>query len=218
MDNILDKFGLYDFFGLLIPGMYFFIILDFLNFPQAFGIQYPTNEGILVVTFLLFSYLIGTFIQEIATYIDKKVKLRDMPKRKFLNGANKIFSEKEHKEVQVFVKEQFGNIDYMNKDENEMIFKKMKACIENEDKMEKADKFDAIYAMSRDMIVCNISLLIIAFINIFINVNYIHISVIVCLFNTISIVIFWHRACEYTKKRVRTIIRQYISLKETSNS
>ncbi len=218
MDNILDKFGLYDFFGLLLPGMYFFIILDFLNIPQAFGVQYPTNEGIMVVAFLLFSYLIGTLIQEIASFLDKKIELREKAKRSFLDEDSKIWSKEELKEIQEYVRDKFGNIDYKNKNENENIFRKMKSCMENEEKMEKADKYDAIYAMSRDLIVCNICLFFVALINIFINTDYIYMNIVVFLFSAISIYILWYRACRYAKMRVRTVIRQYKSLKEENNS
>lgn len=217
MDNILDKFGLYDFFGLLIPGMYFLFVLDFLNIPQIMGIQYPANEGIMVVAFLVFSYLMGTLIQEVASLLDRKFKWRDEAKGCYLNKSGKILSGKELQEIQGFLKGRFGKIDFENSEDNETLFKKMKASMENQDKMEKADKYDAIYAMSRDLFVGNIFLFIVAVANIVINLlksDFSVLSVMVCLVCGVSIPIFYFRAREYAKKRVRTIVRQYMRLRK----
>lgn len=208
MDNILNKFGIYDFFGLLLPGMYFFIVLDFLNIPNILGVQYTTSEGIEVISFLLFSYIIGTLIQEIASYVDKKIQLREKSKRSFLDEDSKIWSKEEREEIRKYVRKKFGK----NRKENEQIFRQMKICLENKEKMGKADKYDAIYAMSRDLIVCNFFLFIISLVNIHINRDYMYVSILVCFFTLISSYIFWHRALRYADMRVRTIVRQYMKL------
>ena len=73
MENIFEKMGIYDLFGLLIPGMFFLgyliavdcPLLGFFNAPQAGAIQ-----GIL---FIVFSYILGSLMQEIASSVEKKM-------------------------------------------------------------------------------------------------------------------------------------------------
>ena len=217
MDNILDRFGIYDFFGLLLPGMFFIVVLIFIGVPQISGFTYPNSEAFLVTTFVLISYICGTIMQEIASFFDDKmIKMRKSARQKYL--FDKEFTEIEQKELKLTVNQLLKkSVEYCpTYKEFESIFFICKEHVESKGNMKKADKLDSIFAMSRDFIVCNFLLAIIVFI-------------IMCKFKAfsfynwvlfasllISIFLFWRRANRYAKMRVRSIFRRYMACQKAN--
>lgn len=211
MDNILDKFGIYDFFALLLPGMFFIVMLVFIDFPLINEFSYPDSETIQVVAFILISYICGSIIQEIGSIIDKNTtKIRISARQKYLN--DKEFSESQREKVKSLVNELLGKeTDYTPKDnEYEDVFFKCKEYLEDEEKIEKADKLDAIFAMSRDFIVCNIFLIICIPINMYIHRTDIARDIICLLLLIFLSFPYYQRAKRYASMRVRCIFRRYM--------
>lgn len=97
--------------------------------------------------------------------------------------------------------------------------------------MDKADRLDAIYCMSRDFIVCNLGILIVmvlssAWDNIVnklykvdvIDTTYdVGLIILVLFYCFVSSYVFGIKVSRYAKMRVRTILRQYISLVKEKN-
>jgi len=222
MDNILDKFGLYDFFGLLIPGMFFLIMLFYMDFPLIKEEIYPSSQAFKILVFILVSYILGTLMQEIASFVDENyIKMRINAREKFLDSDKHFFEEDELKEVKkiankLLKKDRTNNC--FTTSECSKLFFQCKAYLENNDKMQKVDKLDAIFAMSRDFIVCNIAILcclLITIVDVVIerafscSLSYI----VIFIYTLASSIIFYRRAKRYSELRTKTIIRQYMDLK-----
>lgn len=223
MDNIFEKIGLYDFFGLLIPGMSFCISIFYIDFLII-------KEGILlfsqtfrIIVFILMSYIIGTLMQEIASYCDNKCKLFNFRKKSretFLNG-NLLFEGEELKEVKKFanilLNKEKNNSSFSN-DECSRLFFLCKSYLENHNKMAKADKLDAIFAMSRDFIACNVCVFgcllgkIIIYTIFSIPLEWCFSYIAIVIYIILSSIIFYRRAKRYSELRTKTIIRQCMDL------
>ena len=97
--------------------------------------------------------------------------------------------------------------------------------------MDKADRLDAIYCMSRDFIGCNLGIpIVMAFSSVWGNiVNKLYeanvidttydvgLIILVLSYCVVSSLSFRVKASRYAKMRVRTILRQYISLEKRNN-
>lgn len=213
MDNILDRIGLYDFFGVMIPGMWFGLMLYFIRFPLIDKCIFPSETTIKVVIFLLLSYVVGTLIQEISSW--KFKSLREIPKNTFLDTNSDIFKAEELNEVKKFANiklgKNVGNHKFLE-DDNEKLFFQAKIFLENSSKMEKANKLDAIFAMSRDFIVVNFGVIIGIVITYMTYKKFTDLQIWIGVYSILSSFVFYARAKRYAKMRVRTIIRQYISV------
>lgn len=225
MDNIFEKIGLYDFFGLLIPGMSFWIFIFYIDFPIIKEGILPSSQTFRVIVFILMSYIIGTLIQEIASYYDNKCKMfnfRKKSREKFLND-NPLFEGEELKEVKELanrlLNKEKKNNSFSNNECSKMFFK-CKSYLENHNKMGKANKLDAIFAMSRDFIVCNVCILgcllgkIIIYTIFSIPLEWSFSYIAIIIYTILSSIIFFRRAKRYSELRTKTIIRQYINLKK----
>lgn len=223
MDNILDRFGLYDFFGLLIPGMSFWVMLFYMDFPIIKSGSFPSSQTFRVIVFVLLSYIVGSLMQETASCFDnkcKKMRMRIKARENFLN-TNPLFKGEELEEVKKIANKLLDKEktnDNFSDDESYKLFNICKSYLENNNKMEKADKLDAIFAMSRDFIICNICVLCCLMITIFYVVIKKSFSwplsyTVILIYTLASSIIFYRRAKRYSEMRTKTIIRQYMDLK-----
>lgn len=235
MDNILDKFGIYDFFGLLVPGMVFLYALICMDFPLLENLNYPSIDALVVVGFILLSYLCGMIMQEIGSFIDDKfIHMRNKAETNYLEKKNhkckllyffmftNSFEDKELKSIKQLIYDLVGkDIDKM-KDDNKkqqvckQVFFICKSHLENNDKIGKAEKLNAMFAMSRDLIVCNIGIIVcigyICLVDCLRNIHW-----IILIYAVTSSLILIRREKRFIEMRVRTIIRQYIDLNKAKN-
>lgn len=217
MDKMFDRLGLYDFFGVLIPGMTFSAFLFFMRIPIIKEGHYPSSPTFKVILFVLISYILGTLFQEIASAVDNRfTKMRITPREQFAQSNGLIFSGDEFHEVRKcannILNKSVTNASFTNY-ECSMVFFKCKAFLENSSKMGKANKLDAIFAMSRDFIICNICILpciVIAMTSSTCDNTYLS---LIAAYTILSSIIFYYRAKRYSKLRVKTILRQYMDLK-----
>ncbi len=223
MDNILDKFGLYDFFGLLIPGMFFWIMLFYMDFPIINEEFSSSSEAFKVIIFILLSYIVGSLIQEAASCFDKKCKKMNMriKARENYLTTNPLFKGEEFDDVKKIANKLLDkentNVNF-KKSESYNVFNICKSYLENNNKIEKADKLNAIFAMSRDFIVCNVCIFGCLLITIIYRVvrgsfNWELSYTVILIYVIISSIIFYMRAKRYIELRTKTIIRQYMDLK-----
>lgn len=223
MDNILDKFGLYDFFGLLIPGMTFWIMLFYMNCPIIQKEQFPSSQTLRIIAFVLLSYIVGTLMQEMASWLDgncKIMKMRIKARENFLT-FDLLFKDEEYDEIKKVANKILGKAQTNNsfsEGENYKIFNICKSHLENNNKMDKADKLDAIFAMSRDYIICNICILAGLIITVISKIiieqfewSWSYVVILLYVFGSSGI--FYKRAKRYSELRTKTIIRQYMDLK-----
>lgn len=176
-----------------------------------------------VIIFVLLSYIAGTLIQEIASLLDRKfLKMRIKAREEFLDSKKTFFKDEELEEVMKIsnkiLKKNLNNKRFTNSECSKVFFQ-CKAFLENNEKMEKANKLDALFAMSRDFIVCNICILICQIITIIYKICcksfvWSFSCIIVIIYAILSLIIFSARANRYSKLRTKTIVRQYIDLKK----
>lgn len=217
MDNLLDKFGLYDFFGSLLPGMWFVTILFYIDFPLLNDGKYPSDGTLRIIIFILVCYIFGTLIQELAAFFDFKIiKMRKKSRTNFLHYKKSMFEKSELEKIKkmanLILKKKKSNNLFTN-DECSRVFFECKAHLENNERMDKADKLDAIYAMSRNFVITNFFIFICTCFTIFMNKGIERNNIIIIIYVFISTFVFLERAKRYSELRVKTILRQYIDLK-----
>lgn len=222
MENIFEKLGIYDLFGLLIPGMFFLgyllvvdcPVLGFFNAPQAGAIQ-----GIL---FIVFGYILGSLIQEMASFMEEKKLFsfgREGAYEEYLLDSK--LNEKEKEKIREEVYNLKGKGDEKKEKqisptplECKNAFFICKAQLENQGKMDKADRYDGIYCMSRNLLVCNLMILIELLVCGLLSDSFqCGQTVAVLIYCIGSSLFFAHKANRYCGMRVRTILRQYMDLK-----
>ena len=168
------------------------------------------------------SCILGVLIQEICSFLDRKfTKIRIKSRENFLKPNKTFFSDYEFEEVKKIanklLKKKDKNNEFFTNKECVKIFFECKACLENSDKMSKANKLDASFAMSRGFLVCNICIFISLIIKFFYTISEKQFSwslsyILILVYLFLSSVIFYNRAKRYSQMRTKTIIRQYIDL------
>lgn len=202
--------------------MSFWIMLFYMKFPMI-DEGLSLSQTFKVIAFILFSYIVGSLMQEIASWFDneyKNMKVRIKSRDNYLN-TNPVFKGEELKEVKGIANKLLNKEktnDYFSDDEIYKFFNMCKSHLENNNKMAKANKLDALFAMSRDFIVCNIWIfccLMITIIYTAVEKSFSWSSsyAVIIIYTFVSSYVFYRRANRYAKMRNRTIIRQYIDLK-----
>lgn len=217
MDNILDKFELFDFFSVLLPGMSLIFFLYYMDFPILAEGGLPTSQTFKVIIFILASYILGTLLQEIASFMDEKYfKIRKNAREKFLDSNKQIFKGEELQEVRKtansLLEKDISNNQFTNSECSKVYFE-CKAHLENNNKMDEANKYDAVFEMSRNFIICNICVLICLFITMIMTSACTKIHITIIIYILISTIIFIRRMIRYSEMRVRKVLRRYIDLK-----
>lgn len=220
MEDFLKNIGLYNFIGVFISGALFVYII---NFFDIYNFYYYNNDSdndfIKGFTLVIFCYIIGLVLQEISSLLDRKIlHFRAKANSIFLNNKNDVFkNEVELKAIQKIANKilnKKGTNFFYTKSECEYYFFHCKALLENENKNEKENMLDSLYAMSRSLFVGCIALLFIHLIKLFIYLiknklcfDLIHVYQLLLLLS--AIVLLYIRCDRLSKSRVRTIIRQY---------
>lgn len=217
MEDFLKSIGLYNIVGVFISGALFVYMIDFLNIYNFFYYFNDDSNNTFVKGFalILLCYLIGLFLQEVSSLLDrKKLRFRDKAKSNFLNNKNNVFkNEIELKVIQKIankiLNKKTTNTHY-TKSECEYFYFYCKAVLENKNKNEKENMLNSLYAMSRSLFVGFI-LLVVGFVAYLIkNKLCFDLVYIFQLFILLSAIVLTYIRCDRLPKiRVRTIIRQY---------
>lgn len=230
METIFDKLGIYDFFANIVPGMFLLAIVFYIGVPlPACANVQSLPVSLMVILYVLCSFVLDILIQEIGSAIDDHTfKVRKQARRWYLSDKN--FTKSERKEIEIIVKKMSDKkIKYKSKKKIcnnfsksqseqrqqvlESVFYKCKAHLENLNAIGKSDRLNAMFAMSRDMLICNISAICYLLIDVLKlkMANSFQLTT-VTLYVIISTVVFIVRAKRFAAMRVRTIFRQYIDL------
>ena len=219
MENALNRVGLYDFFTILLSGMTAIIINYCINGDLEDDLTKILDDKFSsIIAFLLLSYVIGMILQEISSFLDKKIdifKFRQKARDNFLNEHNKVVKNKiELKEYQKLankILEKNQTPEEYTKEECEYVYYYCKTQLELNCKSDKMEKINATYGISRSLMFALI---------IIIAIRYLHYnkSLSVFIFGVLCIVIFlFYKRCKrFSEYRVRVILRQYKSLNITS--
>lgn len=216
MNSVIDKLGLYDLFGVLLSGIIMEIGIIVLGVYGIYDMSiFNFIEGdttLKIVVFVIGGYLLGIIIQEIASFLDKKIfKYRSNATSHFLNSS----IIKNSLELQDF-KEMAKDILKKNKGNNydegkeQYVFQYCKTYLEVNNKNTKAERINSLYAMSR-------SLSFIAFLFSCVCLFIMKWSLEKFIISSLLIIIgllFLHRTKKYAAYRVRVVLRQYKMLNE----
>lgn len=214
MEDFLKSIGLYNIVGVFVSGALFVYIIDILHIYSLFYYfnNGSNNDFVKGFTLVLFCYFIGLFLQEVSSLLDRKMfHFRDKAKSNFLNNKNNVFkNEIELKVIQKIankiLNKKVTNTHY-TKSECEYFYFYCKAVLENENKNEKENMLNSLYAMSRSLLVGFVALLLIYLIENKLSFDLIYIFQLLLLLS--AIVLSYIRCDRLPKIRVRTIIRQY---------
>ena len=215
MENALNRVGLYDFFTILLSGMTAIIINYCINGDLEDDLTKILDDKFSsIIAFLLLSYVIGMILQEISSFLDKKIdifKFRQKARENFLNEHNKVVKNKiELKEYQKLankILEKNQTPEEYTKEECEYVYYYCKTQLELNCKSDKMEKINATYGTSRSLM---FALIIIGIQYLYYNKS---LSGVIFVVLCILIGLFYKRFSEY---RVRVILRQYKSLNVTS--
>lgn len=213
MEDFLKSIGLYNIVGVFVSGALFVYII---NFFDIYSFNYYNNDSdndfVKGFTLVLFCYFIGLFLQEVSSLLDRKIfHFRDKASSNFLNNKNNVFKNKVElkviqKKANKILNKKRKNSFY-TKSECEYFYFHCKALLENENKNEKENMLNSLYAMSRSMLVGFIALFFFYFGKNKLCFDLIYIFQLFLLLS--AIVLSYIRCDRLPKIRVRTIIRQY---------
>ncbi len=219
MDNIFNKFGIYDLFSMLVPGVV--ITVEFLVLmPKLFeNILQEYKSGIIgYFLFFVTSYVVGIFVHELGTIWDEKRGLRrntfliNYGKKETITGCLDFEMAKSLKS-KVLRKSGLNNFRYTksldkNYEETKFLYSYCVNYSEIEGINGKSEKMQSTAEMCRSIywgsVICAIGYIIygIAYeikIDFFYFLNEISLIVIS--------VVFFHRNIRYQKYRIRSLIR-----------
>lgn len=73
MDNLLDKLGVYDFWGTFVPGFIGTSVFYFIRTYLVSKEIYNNNFKINIIIYIVFSYLLGIILHEVGHFVQNKI-------------------------------------------------------------------------------------------------------------------------------------------------
>lgn len=232
MDNLLDKLGIYDFWGTFVPGFIGTFILYFLR-------TYLVNENISIYNFkhdiimyIIFSYFLGIMLHEIGHHIQNKIvyrkfififqkksKLTGEPFDIFLNNNCNILSLSEQKLcLDYFQQWQKENkiISLSDMELSHLFFNYCDYYIYQKGLGSKSEKMQSLYGMSRSLFVFFglLSILIFPYSLYYQSTKRIDHLIISSI---LIMIVFYFRMKRFNEIRLKSVIRTYIVVKSSEN-
>lgn len=219
MENAIEKLGLYDFFGVFVPGVAITIMGIYNKITILNPAEYTDVDIMIVIIFILESYAFGIVLQEIGALFDKKLKIRHNSRRTFLNNNNIIRNKEELKEIKAVSNNILGKNSTNNtfsEDECELVFLKCKTFLEINKMIGKAERIYSLYAMSRGLAVSSLAAVGIIGYKVLYMFEYRYIVYLLC---TCYITFLLCKTSKmYSKYYIRVVFRHYIVLKSMQKS
>lgn len=214
MDKVLDRLGLYDFWGIFIPGFISYISLIILI--SFWGINLEINN---VYFLLIGSYLLGTILHEAGHVGSKKILYRKNPEPlyTYLADDDDVFMMYE-KNLYKNILRKIMCVDGDIKNEYARYF--FNYCYEflsAQQKSSKADMFESLYGMSRSLWCFYALMLVIGipFCYMLLKHNHINISLyrvaVAIIASAILAIVSFRRAKRFNECRVKVVLRTFIS-------
>lgn len=225
MDKFLDKFGLYDIFSMLIPGIYFMTFLLYLC-PCIVTANYELHNWIVPAPFLffVFSYFSGIIFHEVwRIWEDIKGKLfkMDEVREKYLKEKGKIIRNELDMQLAKSIKNDVLRDNKLHGkgadgEQNKFVFNYCMNVLEIEGMAGKEEKMQVISEMSASLFWSNLALVLCYVISICTgNANIAFHKILILLF---CIIVFYIRKNRYARYRVDNLMRTYyIFMKKREN-
>lgn len=156
MKSMLDKLGIYDFLGYIIPG-FFGILAAKVIYLDILKIKFPidlSNTFIDSIIFLVIAYFSGVIMHEISQVIQELILKKiwgGFPSERFLLKADKQCSDIEKAQYYKLAKDAFGidDCDY-TKEKSQLVFDKFRIALQIAGKDERSQLFNTYYGMYRN--------------------------------------------------------------------
>lgn len=225
MENLLEKFNIFDLFTMLIPGVIISTLLC-ISLSFKFYSQWINWENEKYIVFFVISYLLGIVFQQIGNILDKKHLYKYMYggspreifllKDKYMKILDNELAYKDALNIKKYLIDYF-DIDTQNirnieqqKQLNARIFSYCLNIVEINGLSFKADKMLVVSEMSRSLSLGCISIISINLLM----VLYFHFHYIFYFIESIILLflsgIFLYRKIQYEKYRYRIILRMFL--------
>ena len=225
MENLLEKFNIFDLFTMLIPGVIISTLLC-ISLSFKFYSQWINGGNEKYIVFFVISYLLGIVFQQIGNILDKKHLYKYMYggspreifllKDKYMKILDNELAYKDAKKKKKYLIDYF-DIDTQNirnieqqKQLNARIFSYCLNIVEINGLSFKADKMLVVSEMSRSLSLGCISIISINLLM----VLYFHFHYIFYFIESIILLflsgIFLYRKIQYEKYRYRIILRMFL--------
>lgn len=156
MDSILNKLGIYDLLGYLIPGFIGIYSLKII-YVDIFNLANPIklSDGFLgAVILLVLGYYIGTLMHELSQVVQECVMKKlwgGLPSEKYLLKEDKQCSEEEKSSYYKLASELYQiEEDNYTKKKSQLVFDRFRTALQISGKDEKSQLFNAYYGMYRN--------------------------------------------------------------------
>lgn len=220
MDKIFDKFSLYDFIGYLVPGSivtltvnkYYF---DLAGLIEGFGLS---NELILGIYFVIFSYVVGIITHEfseiIQHYILKSI-WRGLPSERFLLTNDNKYSAEYRTKIKRQIEVDYGIKIEEDKKKSQEAFNQVYSLVQSKGNTEKIEIFNSIYGMCRNFLSGILLSIFMFFVTRLLVLNYIPLInevIINILIIAVVIYLIYRRAKRFSERFVDYIFREYLNI------
>lgn len=200
MDNIFEKFGVYDFWGTFVPG-FIGMILYILWYNFSYESSYSVSKNLIIV--VTCSYLLGCVYHEIGHAIQKIIYTgKGEPfDRYLLDNCNILNKTEKDVYIDLFNKWAVGNLDRdIDHESCRLFFNYCDYYIEKLGKDRKAKKMQSLYGMSRSIFTMSITLNLLS-IYVF-NIANLIISILLAI-------IFLYRTKRFNEIRLKVVLRTF---------
>lgn len=219
MDKILDKLGIYDLWGVLIPGIISWVSIKFLIVYLQINIDINLNDMQNLLVMLVGSYLIGIILNDMGHIASKKVfyKKNKEPLYTYLSSTNDMLRKYEKNIYKKLLKDIMGVTGNIEDEQARYFFNYCYECLSTWQKSTKADTFESLYGMSRSLC-CFYTLMGISIISLYSFMKIVNIDILTGRFITVIIVcflltiVFFHRTLRLNECRVKVVLRTYVSV------
>ena len=211
MDKLLDRLGIYDLFGVLIPGFIsLFSILYYLGFCDIVLWKNLFNNKI-GVDKVVVSYLIGNILNVLGHTLERKHSKKSL--YKYLDQDNKIFSSFEKSIYRDVLKEVMNISGEIKEEESDYFYCYCYECLSAWGKSAKADMFESLCGMNRSLYVFYLLAFGFLFIiEICIKRVKIQKKLIVLVLVAILAYTFRKREIRFKESRIKVTLRTYVSV------
>lgn len=228
MKSILDKLGLYDLLGYLIPGFMGFIAIKII-YEKVFNFSFPfklKDNLIDSVVFVIAIYFIGVIFHEISNFIqDKLLKFfwRGFPSERFLLEGDSLFSSKEKETYCKLAKKNYQiDLSMIDKTINQFVFDRFRTSLQVDGKDEKCQIFNAHYGMYRNFsagsLICFLAFLasilsyLIKIKLLGMQLKFDYSSVLTCILFFVTTYLLFRRAKRFGETYVKCVCRSFYEL------
>ena len=220
MNSVLERIGLYEFFGSFLSGVIVMAISYFLDLPLTDFYIDIDNDFFVSILFMIESYFLGSILQETGSLLDEKIlKFSQKARSNFLNDNNKIVKNKleleSFRDIANGILNKTTPVNTYSEEENRYVFFQCKTYLEVNGKSDKITRIESLYVMSRSLFVLFSFCLLIFLacdIKLFDCQTCCQALMFVIVLGLLMF-LFFRKAKKFSEYKVREVLRRYKTLK-----